>query len=118
MNLSPQALIKLEEEVEKYTNDLLERSTELAKQATIPDEITPSHIEEAKIKLWAKPVKPARFNFYDISFSVGCAFLGVTIKSIMDIHNKISTLNSSVIILALLCGLLLGIGVIGKAKQN
>lgn len=119
MKLATQASIDLDEEAEKYRDDLLKRATELAKQDRKPDEVTPSHIDEARIQLRTKPAKPAKFSLRDSLFAVGCVFLGVTITYIIEISSGRSGISPiAIILLGIFSGILLGVGAMGKAKQN
>jgi len=78
---SKQAKHLINEEVLEYRKALIQLASIIAKREIKPDVITSSHIIDARRRLWKKPTK---FSFYDSVFAVGCAFLGVTIKSIVE----------------------------------
>jgi hypothetical protein len=106
----------IEKEVSIYRKDLYDFAQAVARHEMGEDIITRSHVMKAKQLLWRRRTK---YSFSDGVLTLGGVLLGTSITHIIAlIQNPAAQPNLILITAGIAGGLLLGMGSIGKAKQN
>jgi hypothetical protein len=104
----------IEHEVSSYREDLYLFSKRIAKNEMEISIVTKAHVMKAKQLLWRKGRK---YTFSDGYLAAGGVLLGVSIPHIINLVQGSSTPNAVLLILGIVGGFLLGMGIIGKARQ-
>ena len=107
----------LDEEAQRYRNELYVISKRNAERDLNRSIITTADVERAKQLLWKKV---PRIHYYDGLLSGGSLLLGLSVPHILALlkeQNNLSLTNLVILFLGFAGALILGAGIIGKAKQ-
>lgn len=104
----------VEEEVMRFREQLYVVARSIAERDMENKIITASHVMRARHELW--PIRP-KYNFYDGFLAIGGLFAGTGAGHLIDIANG-KPGNILLVAISLIGALLLGMGIVGKAKGS
>lgn len=105
----------IEKEVVTYREELYLFSRKIAESEMENYIITPSHVLKAKQVLWKRSKK---YNLFDGFLALGSALLGASLPHLFELVERGSEPNVLLISGGMLGAFLLGMGFIGKAKED
>ena len=115
MELHIQANLYIEKEINEYREKLYTIAKVVAQSDLEQDIVTKSHAIRAKEMIWRKKVK---WNYSDVILTIGGLCFGTGIPHLISLYqNSTIQVNIFLIILTVIGALLLGIGIVLKAKD-
>lgn len=114
LELHHQAEDFIEQEVTRYREDLYIFSKRIAENEMEVGIVTKAHVIKAKQLLWRREWK---YSFSDGYLAAGGVLLGISIPHIINLVQGSVVPSVLLLVLGIVGGFLLGMGIIGKARQ-